>query len=152
MARLWAKTVSFDSISVGDQLPILVKWDTRETVDRLVDLLALSPHTADQHDSPVDKEATDQDNSGDVVVPGPAIVAYIAELLEKAFPIANILARGSHLEVHLTAPVRPEDTLTFTGEIAGKREENDFRLVESAITVENQHGQTVARAVAVVSL
>ena len=32
MPRLWAKTVTYDSVSVGDQLPILAKWETEETI------------------------------------------------------------------------------------------------------------------------
>lgn len=151
MARLWAKTVSFQSISVGDQLPILVKWDTQETIDQF-DELAMPVCPPDWHNLHTDKEFAEQGIFRGTVVPGPAIVAYIAELLEKAFPIASILDRGSHLETQAIEPVRPGDTVTFTGEVVGKREEQGLRLVECAIIGENQHGQIVARAVGVVSL
>jgi hypothetical protein len=151
MARLWARTVSFDSISVGDRLPILVKWDTQESIDRLVELV-LPGEPAGWRDLDTDKESAEQGRFGGMVVPGPAIVAYIAELLEKAFPIANILARGSRMEMQATAPVGPGDTVTFTGEVVGKREEGGLRLVECEIVGENQQGETVARALAVVAL
>lgn len=150
MARLWARTVSFDSISVGDQLPILVKWDTQESIDQFVELL-LSDQPDGWHDMHTDKEFAEQGIFGGTLVPGPAILAYVAELLEKAFPIANILARGSRLEVQATAPVRPGDTVTFTGEVVGKSEQGGLRLVKCEIIGENQQGQTVARAVAVVA-
>lgn len=151
MARLWAKTVSFDSISVGDQLPILVKWDTRDSINQFAEL-ALPDQPASWRNLHTDKEFAEEGIFGGTVVPGPAIVAYIAELLEKAFPIARILARGSRLEMRATAPVRPADTVTFTGEVVGKREEQGLRLVECEIIAENHQGQTVARAVAVVPL
>ena len=151
MARLWVKTVSFDSISVGDQLPILVKWDTQESIDQFAEL-ALSNQWSEQCSLDPDKESVERGVLGGTVVSGPSIVAYVAELLEKAFPIANILARGSRLEVRAIGPVRPDDTVTFTGEVVGKWEEGSLRLVECAIIGENQEGQAVARAMAVVSL
>ena len=151
MARLWAKTVSFDSISVGDQLPILVKWDTQESIEQFAELV-LSHQSSEHRSLDPDKESVEGGVSGGKVVSRPATVAYVAELLEKAFPIVNILARGSRLEVRVIAPVQPEDTVTFTGEVVGKREEGGLRLVECAIIGENQRGQTVARAAVVVSL
>ena len=50
MPRLWAKTVSFDSISLGDELPILVKWETEETISHFRDLV--SPPEDSPEDSP----------------------------------------------------------------------------------------------------
>ena len=151
MARLWVRTVTFDSISVGDQLPILVKWDTQESIDQFAEL-ALSHESSEQSSLDPDKESAARGASGGTVVSGPAIVAYVAELLEKAFPIANILARGSRLEVRAIVPVRPDDTISFTGEVVDKRKDGSLRLVECAIIGENQEGQAVARPVAVVSL
>ena len=34
MARLWAMTVDFDSVTVGDTLPVLIKWETAESINR----------------------------------------------------------------------------------------------------------------------
>ena len=39
MARLWARTTTFDSVNVGDELPILVKWETADTIARFAALL-----------------------------------------------------------------------------------------------------------------
>jgi len=126
MARLWAKTVSFASIRVGDQLPILVKSETREMAGPPVAEAAATPR--------------------------PGLVAYVTELLEKAFPPAAISARGSRLEVQAIHPVGEGDTISLSGQVVGKREEGDLRLVECQILVENQAGQAVARALAVVPL
>ena len=42
---------------------------------------------------------------------GTATVAYVAELLEKAFPLKAMMGFGSGLEVRATEPVRPGDTI-----------------------------------------
>ena len=34
MARLWAMTVDFENVAVGDTLPVLIKWETEDTILR----------------------------------------------------------------------------------------------------------------------
>ena len=138
MARLWAKTANFDSISVGDQLPVLIKWDTAQSINRF---LTLSHESQESDKAP-----------GDGLVPRQAVVAYITELLGKGFPIDGVKAKGSRLDVSITGPIKPDDTISYTGEVVAKREENGLRLVECSIVAENQENQVVARAVAVVAL
>ena len=145
MARLWAKTVTFESVAVGDQLPILAKWETEETIARFNALISR------EDTEPEDGEASQGASSGQAAG-APALAAYVLELLEKAFPIPGILAMGSKLDIQTLQPVRPDDTITLTGEVVDKRLEEDRRLVECVVLVENQHGQTVARAVTVVCL
>jgi hypothetical protein len=162
MARLWARRVSFESVSVGDQLPILVKSETRERIERfdrpaaggspgLDSHSTLTRSTGDSGPDP-DEEPTYPIVAEAAVTPGPALVAYVAELLEKAFPLTALLARGSRLEVEAIRPVGDGDTITLSGQVVGKREEGGLRLVECEILVENQAGQLVARALAVVPL
>ncbi|MCH8348819.1 MAG: hypothetical protein J4O03_01285 [Chloroflexi bacterium] len=145
MARLWAKTVTFESVAVGDQLPILAKWETEETIARFNALISR------EDAEPEDGEASQGASSGQAAG-APALAAYVLELLEKAFPIPGILAMGSKLDIQTLQPVRPDDTITLTGEVVDKRLEEDRRLVECVVLIENQHGQTVARAVTVVCL
>ena len=145
MARLWAKTVTFESVAVGDQLPILAKWETEETIARFNALISR------EDTEPEDGEASQGASSGQAAG-APALAAYVLELLEKAFPIPGILAMGSKLDIQTLQPVRPDDTITLTGEVVDKRLEEDRRLVECVVLIENQHGQTVARAVTVVCL
>ncbi|MCH8280411.1 MAG: hypothetical protein IIC96_06975 [Chloroflexi bacterium] len=145
MARLWAKTVTFESVAVGDQLPILAKWETEETIARFNALISR------EDAEPEDGEASQGASSGQAAG-APALAAYVLELLEKAFPIPGILAMGSKLDIQTLQPVRPDDTITLTGEVVDKRLEGDRRMVECVVLIENQHGQTVARAVTVVCL
>ena len=145
MARLWAKTVTFESVAVGDQLPILAKSETGETIARFNALISREDPESEVAEAP-------QDASSGQAAGAPALAAYVLELLEKAFPIPSILAQGSKLDIQTLHPVRPDDTITLTGEVVDKRLEEDRRLVECVVLVENQHGQTVARAVTVVCL
>jgi hypothetical protein len=152
MAKLWARTVSFESVSVGDQLPILVKWETRETIERFI-ALASAPFSGleGSPELPAAEEAAPEGDT-DGIAPPAALMTYVVELLEKAFPLTRILAQGSRLELEPLVPVRPEDTISLSGQIISKEEEGGLRLVECEIMIENQSGQTVGRAVAKVPL
>lgn len=151
MARLWARRVTFESVSGGDQLPILVKSATRESNDRFNRPVSPTRSTGDSGPEP-GEELIRPTVAEAAVPPGPALVAYVAELLEKAFPLTAILARGSRLEVESIQPVGDGDTITLSGQVVGKREDGGLRLVVCEILVENQAGQPVARALAVVPL
>ena len=147
MARLWAKTVSFESVSVGDQLPILAIWETEETISRFNALLY-----ADGPGQESDEEAAVQRGVAEHTASVPALAAYVYALLEKGFPITGILAPGSHLQIETIQPVRPGDTLTLTGRVVDKSREEDRLLVKCEVVIENQDGQAVAKATAVVCL
>ena len=151
MARLWAKTLSYDSVQVGDDLPILVKHESKETIDDYARLASSGPRP-DWHDLHTDEEYARQGIFGGTVNTGVATVAYVAELLEKGFPLMNLMGKGSRLEVRATEPVRAGDTITFTGTVTGKREEDGLRLVECEVTGANQLDVTVARARAVIAM
>ena len=120
MARLWAKTVTFESVAVGDQLPILAKWETEETIARFNALISR------EDTEPEDGEASQGAYSGQAAG-APALAAYVLELLEKAFPMPSILAQGSKLDIQTLQPVRPDDVITLTGEVVDKRQEEDRR-------------------------
>lgn len=139
MATLWAKTVTFESVRVGDRLPILVKWETAETMKRTN--AQASPTAGNQE---VDEQELSLHPS--------ALVSYVTELLEKAFPVSSIAAQGSSIQVESLATVRPEDTISLSGKVTAKHEEDHLRLVECEVIVEDKNGKTMARGVAVVSL
>ena len=154
MARLWAKTVSFDSITQGDELPILVKWETEETLQRFRDLLSLSEEltgsSSEATNEPADKD--DATTAQTALIWGMAFTAYVAELLEKGFKLPNIVAKGSQLELEILQPVNPGDTLVLSGSVIDKRVEQELQLVECGMIIENQSGETVASATAIVCM
>ena len=81
-----------------------------------------------------------------------AFTAYVAELLEKGFKLPNIVAKGSQLELEILQPVNPGDTLVLSGSVIDKRVEQELQLVECRMIIENQSGETVASANAIVCM
>lgn len=158
MPRLWAKTVNFDSVSPGDGLPILVKWETEETIQRFTELVSLLDPPAVFSNEPANEPAAESAEAAVATTGQPALIwgmaltAYVAELLEKAFKLPNIVAKGSQLELEILKPVNPGDTLVLSGSVVDKRVEQELRLIECKVIIENQSGETVASATATVSM
>ena len=129
MARLWAQTADFDAISVGDTLPVVIKWETEESIRRY----------AARHGGDAD------------ALPRQALIAYIAELLSKGFPPDRLNAEGDSLDVEQLLPVRADDTISLSGRVVDKAAEEGRRRVHCAVAVENDRGEPVAHARAVIS-
>ena len=136
MARLWAMTVDFENVAVGDTLPVLIKWETEETILRYNSL----------HGEP------DENDEYPETLPQRTVESYVAELLGKGFPTERLDAEGSSVNVEHLLPVIANDTISLSGSVVGKRTAAEFRLVECAVAVDNDRGEAVARATAVISL
>ena len=151
MATVRAKTATFESIQVGDDLPILVKHESQESIDQYsrYALTGPRPGWSNLH---TDKSFADQGIFGGTVNMGVATVAYVAELLEKAFQVRDLMSSGSKLEIRATEPVRVGDTITLTGQVTSKQEEAGQLLVDCEVVGTNQHEQVVARAKARIPL
>ena len=173
MARLWAMTTTYESVNVGDTLPILVKWETAFTIGRFAAAVAAEQAKRDKIESglasPESGEASPPDAAGfaaeeaeeaedaedaeaDTLVPERALISYVTELLDKGFPPPGIQTEGSRLDFQSLAAVRLEDTISVAGQVVDKREAEGLRLVECRVALENQDGQRVAEATAVVAL
>ena len=138
MSRLWAMTVDFESVAVGDSLPVLIKWETEETIQRYA---ALHGEAED-----------DGDGTTPESLPTKTVEGYINELLSKGFPMERLDAEGSSVTVEHLQPVRANDTISLTGDVVGKHATDGLRRVECDVTVDNDRGEPVARARAVVSM
>ncbi len=162
MARLWARTTTYESVNPGDELPILVKWETADTIANFAALLQPEP-PATSGDSGLEAapaandralprpSAPDGEGKGPALPPE-ALVSYVMELLEKGFPLTCLVAKGSRLELQSLAPVLAEDTLSLSGWVTGKEESAGQRLVECRVLVEKQGGTLAAEAIAVIAL
>ena len=137
MSRLWAMTVDFDAVAVGDTLPVLIKWETEESIRRYASL-----HGAGDEASGAAPEE----------LPWQTVNGYVTELLSKGFPTERLEAEDSSVDVERLQPVRANDTISLSGWVTDKRVLGGLRLVECAVAVENDRGEPVARARAVVSL
>ena len=127
MPTLWAQTAEYDSISVGDDLPIMVKFEFRPPVP--------DGSEAPKED-PVDTEK---------------LTSFVKELLLKAFPPDNVNDENTSIETEILTEFLPGDTVSVCGQVVGKSDDGGKRTVECQVTVESQDGETVARARALVS-
>lgn len=148
MGTLWARTVSFTSVNVGDQLPIVVKWETADGIAGFSGML--SPQEAASSAS--QDGASGWEADADPSAPTGALVAYVVELLEKAFPVTAIMSSGSRLRVEHLAHMEAMDIISLSGQVVDKREEAGRRLVDCRVVVENDKGTIIARASATVAL
>ena len=138
-------TVSFQSINLGDLLPIVIKWETVESIQRFN---ARAP--ADNHED--FGRGLDEDSAVEPTLDESVLLAYVKELLAKAFPSESITSPASRLDLELTAPVKPEDTISLSGKVVSKREDGAGGLVECEIVIENHRQETIGMAAAVVVL
>ena len=136
MTRLWALTVDFETVAEGDTLPVLIKWETEDTILRYASLHG----DWDGEDEPPES------------LPQQTVTSYIVELLGKGFPPERLDSDGSNLNVEHLLPVVANDTISLSGRVVGKRTAGGLRLVECAVSVDNDRNEPVARARAVISL
>ncbi len=138
MSRLWAMTVDFDAVAVGDTLPVLIKWETEESIRRY----------AARHG----EEGDDTGAPTPEALPAQTLDSYVIELLSKGFPPARLEADESSVDVDHLRPVRANDTISLSGRVVDKRTADGLRLIECAVAVENDRGEPVAHARAIISL
>jgi hypothetical protein len=127
MPTLWAQTAEYASISVGDDLPILVKFEFR---------LPVQDGAEAPQETPVDAEK---------------LTSFVKELLFKAFPPDNVNSEDTAIEVESLTEFLPGDTVSVCGRVVGKSDDGGRRRVKCAVTVESQEGALLANAKAVVS-
>ncbi len=145
-----AKTVNFDSISVGDELPTIQKSETQEDISDYLELNNRQPRDIPSANLHTDEKFSDKGIFGGMVNYGVTTCGFITELLQMAFPTRNI-TMGS-LIMRALEPIRADDVVTYTGKVLDKRVEGTERLVEVEVTGTNQLGQTVAAAKATIPL
>jgi acyl dehydratase len=144
-------TVSFDSVQVGDRLPSIRRDITQELINGYSSLndwdgRGLGP-TALLH---VDEAFAEATVFAGTTLHGPAAAGHLVVLLQKAFQVKNII-NSSFVERALE-PVRPGDTVIYSGTVLHKREEAGKRILEVEAKGTNQLGQTTAAAKATVPL
>ncbi|MBC8279371.1 MAG: hypothetical protein H8E48_01165 [Chloroflexi bacterium] len=131
MPTLWGQTSNFQNISVGDDLPILVKFEFRMPIPDGAGALAISPK-----EEPVD---------------APKLTGYVKELLLKGFPAKNVNNESTVIEVEINTAFLPGDTVSLSGQVVGKSDECGPPTVKCEITVESEKGAVLAAGRAEVS-
>ena len=127
MPTLWAQTSEYGNISVGDDLPILVKFEFRPPVQE---------GAGTPQEDPVGPEK---------------LAAFAKELLLKAFPPDNVNNDSTTIETVSVIEFLPGDTFSVCGRVVDKSNEGGRLTVKCQLTVESQEGTLLANASAVVS-
>ena len=103
MPTLWAQTSTFHNIAVGDDLPILVKFEFRMPIPDGAGALAISPK-----EEPVDAEK---------------LSGYVKELLLKGFPASSVNSAATTIDVEISTDFLPGDTVSLSGYVVSKSDE-----------------------------
>lgn len=144
MARLWARTTTYESVNAGDELPILVKWETVDTIGQFAPLVF--------EDGAGEQGQADPGESAAAALASQALFAYVIELLEKGFPVAALMAKGSSLTLSAYGEVSAEDTISLSGTVTGKQSEGEINSVDCLVTIENQDNAVIGEARARIAL
>ena len=134
------RVLKFDQIEVGDQLAPLEVIESPEIILSKNDFrLAGQPSESNIH---TDEEFARQNIFGGAVNSGPASMSYVDQMLQLSFPLRSFY-HGGRLLLRAIEPFRSGDTVTFEGEITGKRVEGIDKIVECRVKGINQRGDLV---------
>jgi acyl dehydratase len=142
------RLLDFTAASVGDALGELAITESQEIMNRKNDFrLAGRRNDSNIH---TDEEFAKQNIFAGTTNSGPATMSYVDQMLGLSFPASSFYSGGSLLMRAIT-PFRGGDTVTFQGEITGKSEDGEKRLLECRVKGINQRGELVCLADAVLA-
>jgi acyl dehydratase len=127
------------SIKVGDALPPLSKTMTQE----MINLFEKSGGAEGPSQFTDLETAKDTLGTATTVASGRMSLTFSIELLRRYFG-ADIYNRGGMVDMRFLRPVRPGDTVTFTGKVTAVSNEADGRRVMVEVSGTNQKGDTTA--------
>lgn len=146
-----ASAATWESIRIGDELPSQTKLETQETINTYAAFrrAALGPRR-EWKDLHTDPEFAQGGIFGGTVNMGVATADYFFQVLERAFPCEALFSPHSRYSFKAVAPIRGGDTVTITGKVVDKRQEDGRKLVACELTGVNQRGQVVYVGTAIV--
>ncbi|MFN8524008.1 MAG: MaoC family dehydratase [Chloroflexota bacterium] len=110
-------------IDAKDALPIIVKHETQEAIDRYGELTRVRPRIGTNlHQDP---EFARRTLFGGTANAGPASLAYCAEVLERGYGPEALLRPGARVEYKGIRPVRADDKITLRGKTTERGEASD---------------------------
>ena len=123
---LWAQALSFELVEPGDVLPVVIRWETEESIERV--------------NSRWQGERELENGEPDGELCEEAVGEYVVELLGKGFPAERVVAAESFLELEMGGSVRAGDIISLSGWVVSKREVDGLGLVECAVVVVAREG------------
>ena len=125
--------------AAGDVVGPLVKEITQEAIN------LFEGSAGDWGPSQFTDEAAARETLGTsgTVASGRMSVSFALELLRRHFG-AEVFNRSGMVDLRFLRPVRPGDTLTFVGEVAGTSREANGLRVNVSVEARNQRGDVTA--------
>ena len=141
------RLLGYDLAEEGTALAELSITESQEIINnRSAFRLAGRPNESNIH---TDEEFARQNIFGGTVNSGPATMSYVDQMLQLSFPPESFYNGGSLLMRAIT-PFRSGDTVTFAGEVTGRRRIPsggiDRGIVECRVRGTNQRGELVCLA------
>jgi acyl dehydratase len=124
-----------DDLNVGDEFAPLIKKMTQEKIN------AYCSTAEDYNPIHVDLEYAKTTPFKGTIAPGYQYMAYISELMAREFGEGWYI--GGSMDLRLTKPVRPGDTLFTRARVVEKKEENRGRQVICDVRISNQNNEDV---------
>jgi acyl dehydratase len=135
--------VSFSKISVGDEIPELVKKVT------LLDLVQYAAATWNFFLAHIDKGFAQKQGFQQVNIPAAYFGACLTKLVSDWIKDPGQIKKLGYRVIRMSFV---DDTLKFKGKVSKKYQEAGQNFVDCELWVENQEGVQVATATAAVSL
>ena len=146
------RLLDYDSAVEGTPLAELSITESQEIINnRSAFRLAGRPNESNIH---TDEEFARQNIFGGTVNSGPATMSYVDQMLQLSFP-PEAFYNGGSLLMRAITPFRSGDTVTFTGEVTGRRRNPQSSphdggaeggIVECRVRGTNQRGELVCLA------
>ncbi len=127
------------SYKVGDQLPPLTKNMTQEAIN------AFEKSGGAKGPSQFTDLETARNTlgTGSTVASGRMSLTFAIELLRRYFG-ADVYNSGGMVDLRFLRPVRPGDSVTFTGKVTGTTKEADGTHISVEVSATNQKGAVTA--------
>jgi acyl dehydratase len=135
-----ARVFTFDSAAIGDALAPLTVSESVEVMLRKNALRLAGKHKPSNIHT--DEDFARRNIFGGMVNSGPATMSYVDQMLAQSFAL-RAFYDGGRLLMRAITPFRSGDTVTFTGEVTGKRIEDGKRFVDCRVRGTNQRGELV---------
>lgn len=140
VTRDTGRELTFDAVAIGDPLTPLAVSESQEIMLRKNDLrLAGRPRPSNIH---TDEAFARKNIFGGMVNSGPATLSYVDQMLQRSFPL-RAFYDGGRLLMRAITPFRDGDTVTFAGEVTGKRMEDGNKIVDCQVRGTNQRSELV---------
>ena len=125
----------FDELKIGDEFAPLIKKMTQEKINAYVST------AEDYNPIHVDVEFAKKTSFKGTIAPGFQCIAYISELMAREFGEGWYV--GGTLDLRLTRPVRPGNTLVTRAMVADKKGADGKKIVICEVRITNQNNEDV---------